>query len=411
MKKGKMIRQILRNTLENIVENIQGNRNEKISKKDSGVQKAEALRRIAYDKRVRKRLLALVYLSLMMVNLVGCGNGKVDEEASIQEPRKKIVITTGFSKDEVFRIDRTSCRIPELMIYLTNTQNQYESVFGKEIWEKDLNGANLESSIKENVLARIAQIKAMNLLAEKQGVVLNEEECEKAASAAKEYVDSLTEEERVLLNANEELLCTMYEEYALANKVYDNIIKDINPEISDDEARTITVQQILLKTYTLNGKGEKEQVSEKEKETIYARAKEVEQKAKNGEDFSALMEAYSDDKVGTYSFGKGEMEPDFEKVTFNLGTDEVSDIIESSSGYHIVKCLSTFDKDETAANKIKIVEQRKKEVFNEEYDDFLGTLIRHLNTKVWDKITFIQEEQVTTRSLFDIYYKHFAESH
>ena len=33
-------------------------------------------------------------------------------------------------------------------------------------------------------------------------------------------------------------------------QVYEYIIKDINPEISDDEARTITVDYILIKTYT-----------------------------------------------------------------------------------------------------------------------------------------------------------------
>ena len=41
----------------------------------------------------------------------------------------------------------------------------------------------------------------------------------------------------------------------LADKVYRQIISDINPEISDDEARTITVQHILIKTVTENADG------------------------------------------------------------------------------------------------------------------------------------------------------------
>lgn len=44
----------------------------------------------------------------------------------------------------------------------------------------------------------------------------------------------------------------MYREYALADKVYTFIIKDINPEVSDDEARTITVRQILIMTYSVS---------------------------------------------------------------------------------------------------------------------------------------------------------------
>lgn len=41
----------------------------------------------------------------------------------------------------------------------------------------------------------------------------------------------------------------LYREYAMADKVYQLIIQDINPEISDDEARKITVQQIFLQQH------------------------------------------------------------------------------------------------------------------------------------------------------------------
>lgn len=334
--------------------------------------------------------------------LTGCGEKNAE--------KMRVVLTTGFGREEVFRLDRTSCTLPEVMVYLTNTQNQYEAVFGEEIWEKDLNGANLESSIKENVLARIAQIKAMNLLAGKHAITLDEKELELSAKAAAQYYDSLNNTEIEKMGVNEELIRNLYEEYALANKVYDDIIKDINPEISDDEARTITVQQVLLKTYTLNGKGEKTALSESEKEKIFQKAQMIDALAKEGADFSKLIEEYSDDKVGTYSYGKGEMEASFEKTTFELGKDEVSDVIESEYGYHIVKCISTFDRDETDANKVKIVEQRKKEVFNEEYNEFLATLTKNLNKKLWADVTFIQDENVKTKDFFDVYNKYFGES-
>ena len=341
-------------------------------------------------------------LSIMMVScaLTGCGEKNAE--------KRKVVLTTGFERNEVFRLDRTSCTLPEIMIYLTNTQNQYESVFGNEIWEKDLKGANLESSIKENVLARIAQIKAMNLLAQKHAITLDEKELNLSLKAAEQYYNSLNDIEIKKMGVTEEMIVSLYQEYALANKVYRDIIKDINPEISDDEARTITVEQILFKTYTLNGKGEKTALSKSEKDKIYQKAQKVDALAKAGQDFSKLIEEYSDDKVGTYSYGKGEMEAAFEKVTFELGKDEVSDVIESEYGYHIVKCISTFDRGETDANKVKIVEQRKKEVFNEEYNEFLATLTRNLNTKLWNNITFIQDENVTTKDFFNVYNTYFS---
>ena len=42
----------------------------------------------------------------------------------------------------------------------------------------------------------------------------------------------------------------MYGEYALAAKVYRQIVENVNPEISDDEARTITVEAIRVSDRT-----------------------------------------------------------------------------------------------------------------------------------------------------------------
>ena len=249
----------------------------------------------------------------------------------------------------------------------------------------------------------------MNLLAQEYGITLSDAERDNAGSAAQMYYESLNEREQELLKADEKLLCKMYEEYALAGKVYQYLIADINPEISDDEARTITVQHILIKTYSLNEQGERVPYSEEGRKEAYSRADEALRKARDGEEFMGLIAEYSEDNNPSYSFGKGTMEPAFEEAAFNLGTDEVSGIVESEHGYHIIKCISTFDRDETDRNKVKIVEQRRKEVFNEEYSGFVGGLTRNLNQKLWDSVGFLEDDMVTTSSFFEIYKKVFSE--
>lgn len=316
----------------------------------------------------------------------------------------KIVFTTGFDKDEVFRIDKISCRLPEVMVYLTNTKNQYEQAFGSQIWQSSYEGVTLESNLKETVLAQIARIKAMNLLALQYGISLSDEELGNAKKAAAQYYASLNDKERELLAVDEKNLCTMYEEYALAEKVYDYLIADINPEISDDEARTITVQHILIKTYSVNEAGEHVPYSEQARTEAYQRAQRALSRAQEGEDFVSLIAEYNEDTNASYSFGKGTMDTAFEEAAFNLGTDEVSDIVETEHGYHIIKCISTFDRDETDRNKIKIVEQRRKEVFNEEYSGFVEGLARSLNEPLWQTVEFIDDEAVTTGSFFEIYH-------
>lgn len=340
-------------------------------------------------------------LCLCAVLFTGCGKG---------DGSTKIVLTTGLSKNEVFRLDKMTCTLPEIKVYLRNTKAQYENVFGEEIWEKDLDGGSLEDNIKSTVLARISQIKAMNLLAQSNGIALNEEEIQLANQAAAEYFQSLDPLAIEDMGITQELLEQMYQEYALANKVYDDLIKDINPEISDDEARTITVKHVLIRTYRIDELNQKVKFTAEEKKEAYEKALQIESMAKKGEDFDMLILQYSDDAEATYSFGKGEMEKNFEDAAFNLGTDEISGVVETSVGYHVIKCISTFNREETDANKIKIVEKRKNEVFNEQYEEFVSNLTRELNNRLWETVTVNDTDTSVSTDFFEMYDKYFGSS-
>ncbi len=333
-------------------------------------------------------------------SLLGCG-----EDGS----GTKIVFTTGFGSDEVFRIGSVSCTKAEIMVYLTTTQNQYESVYGSEVWNVALDGVTLEENVKEMVLAKIAQIKTMYLLAQSKDVSLDNQEQEQVRMAAEKYFQSLNDREKELMGVDPDIIQQLYTEYALADKVYQYIIQDVNPEISDDEARTITVQHILLRTYTVDDAGERVPLSGDLKEAVYKKACEIRELAVNGEnDFVELASRYSEDSAITYSFGKGEMDKNFEDTAFELETNEISQVIESDSGYHIIKCISTFDREQTELSKQEIVEERRREVFGQEYDEFVNTLVKNLNTKLWEEIVLIHDPDVATTGFFEIYGEYFS---
>lgn len=345
----------------------------------------------------KKIVLAALACTLCMGSLTSCGDGA------------RVIFTTGFGKNEIFRIEDESCTTPELMVYLTTTQNQYENVYGEEIWNTSLEGMTLEENVKETVLAKIAQIKTMYLLAKDKGIVLEESEEQLVVQAAAEYFGALKEEEIERMDVTEDIIEGLYREYAMADKVYHHIIQDINPEISDDEARTITVQHIFFQTYTLDSEGNRVPVSEERRTAIQTQAQEVYAMAVDGEhDFAELAARYSQDSTITVSFGKGEMEQTIEDAAFGLANDEISPVVETESGYHIFKCLSTFNREVTDANKLAIVEQRRKEVFGQEYDEFVAALARSLNEELWESITLIHDKEVTTDNFFDIYAKYFS---
>lgn len=341
--------------------------------------------------------LALCLLSMVFImTFMGCNGDKT------------VVLTTGLSEDEIFKIESEVCTRAEIMLYLTNMQNIYENVYGPDIWDTDADGVPIEDSLKETVLARISRVKVLILLAEEQGVSLNKEEEQKAEDAGEEYFKTLSDEEIEVLGVTEDLIVSMYEEYALADKVYHYLIQDVNPEISDDDARTITVSHILIRTFHVDLNGNVTPYSDAAKEEALQRANEVLQLARDGEDFEQLVLMYNEDTRGSLSFRKGQMPTEYEEAAFNLATDEISQIVETEYGYYIIKCTNTFEREETDANKIIILGEQKEAAFQAVYEEFLGTLTGQLNQKEWEAVTLIEEPMVTTDSFFTIYEKYFT---
>ncbi len=350
---------------------------------------------------MKKKIFIIMLLICLCVSFCGCGKDKTDEGNT------KIVLTTGFAENEIFRIGESSCSLAEVMVYLTNMQNQYESIYGGQIWERRIGEETLEKKVKDVVLARLAQIKTMNLLAAQREIVLTEQEEDLVSRAAEEYYGSLNETEISSMGIDQSVVEQLYREYALANKVYSQIIEGTNPEISDDEARTVTVSQIFIKTYALNSIGERVPYTEESRQAAFDKIKNIQKMLRAGESFDELATRYSEDGQLTVSLRKGEMDPAYEEIAFELGNEEVSGVIETEDGYYIIKCISTLDREQTDRNKEKIMEQRKEEAFSAIYDEFMLTQIRNLNDELWEQVRFIHDEKCMTTTFFDVYNRYF----
>lgn len=339
---------------------------------------------------VKKIAVVCMIGTLSTAGLTGCGNDT------------KIVLTTGLSGNQLFKIGSSTCTTPEIMVYLTTFYNQYVDIYGQEMWNYDFGGVSLEEHVKDVVLSKMAQIKIMNLMAEEREITLTEEEEEKVLAAAENYYSMLEENLKEQEKITKEVVEKVYREYTLANKVYMTITESADMEISDDEARAVTVQVIYFKNWKMKN-NEKTDLSESETMNVLKTAKNVLERINAGEDFETLAMEYSDDKQIVKSYGRGSVEAEFEELLFSMDEGDLSDVIVLKDGYYIVKCVSTMDYEATQKNKKMLAEQRKQEAFSKAYTEIATNTHSQFRDKQWEKLTLNEEIHSTDANFFEIY--------
>lgn len=320
----------------------------------------------------------------------------------------QIELTGIISTDTLFKVGSRSCEISEGRLYLANTIYTYEQLYGKDLFAQDFGGVDGEDFFKENVLARLSKVKAMNSLAEKWQVSLSKEEKAAAKAAAKAYYGELGEEKAQKIGVTQKLLARMYEEYALAKKVYVFLTEGSHVEVSEDEARVIVVWHIYFKTYERNEKGEIVSCSGEEKSKLYEEAREVLSRLEDGADFTELAREYSDDPVMEYTIGRGEMPEEFDETAFELEAGELGELVETPYGFHIVKCILDFEEQKTALNKKQLLEKKQNAEFEKIYEEYTKKQHVEVNTDKWEKITLEEMEQLETGNFFEIYEEYFS---
>lgn len=295
---------------------------------------------------------------------------------------REVVITGGLGSQDVFQIAGDSCKLQEIKVYLANYQNIYGKSYGIDLWEQGFRKKKLKAYIKDIALAEMTRILCMDLLAKEQNIFLTDEEQEQIKEAAKEYYNSLNKAEKDYTEASETDIASMYENYALAQKVYQSLTLGVDDEVSDDEARIMEAMQIYVR-------------SENE-------AKDVQAKLDAGEDFAAVASNYNQKQEVEITFGRGQMPKEVEEAAFELNNAETSSCIKADDGYYFIQCMNKFNEELTDANKSKIVEAREKAAFDDVYEEFVSGLTSSLNQQVWEGITLVTDGSITTDSFFTV---------
>lgn len=286
------------------------------------------------------KIITLILSSLLCISAVGCSS-KVNDDDVVVSVNGKNITAKQFEST--------------LALY----KESFELMYGSSIWDTEVeDGVKYRDKFKETMLDQMIDIEVVCQQAEKDNLVPTKEEVDKAFKELKKSIDEDEEYKKTLedLGVDDAYLKSQQEQELILQKYKENFEKNL--KISDEEMEKyyeehktdyykdeVKASHILISTVDDNGK----ELSEAKKKEAKKKAEEILKKAKNGEEFSELAKDNSDD-TGSASqggdlgyFTKGQMVQEFEDAAFSLESGEISDIVESEYGYHIIKVYDKID--------------------------------------------------------------------
>jgi len=265
---------------------------------------------------------------------------------------------------------------------VTITQDDFDKEMARVRSQFARSGRSLKESqlpdIKNRVLETLVNRELLYQESQNKGVKVEDAEVNQQVDILKKRFPNEDEFKAALLEmkiSEAELKSQIRKGIAIQQFVDKDLVQDVKvsqKEVEDfyknnpdmfKQSEQVKASHILIKVDTKADKSAKDQANKK--------IKEIQKKLEDGEDFVALAKEYSEGPSNVNGgdlgyFERGRMVKPFEDVAFKLKPGEVSDMVETPFGYHLIKVVDKKPESvvsyENAKERIaQYLEQEKKE--------------------------------------------------
>jgi peptidyl-prolyl cis-trans isomerase SurA len=193
----------------------------------------------------------------------------------------------------------------------------------------------------------------------------------------------------------------------IANKMQAEITKDIKITPSEVKKFFTTMPQdslpVIDATYEFAQIAKKPQMTEEDKNKQREKLTGIRNRIINGEDFKTLAVLYSDDPGSSRNGGlmtgvsRSDLVPEFSSVVFNMEIGEVSDIVETEFGMHVIK-LEGRQGDKVDFRHILLIPKisSSEKIKAKNFLDSLANVIR-TDTLKFSQAAMLYSDDETTR--------------
>ncbi len=262
---------------------------------------------------------------------------RIGFSASDEDVRREIATSPTFHSYGSFSSDRYR----RLLRYLRMTPREFEEQQRNQLvierFQKFIDGSIRATDYEVEELFRFEQ-EQVNLAFIKIASADLVDQVTITEQQVREFYTSNMESFRIPERVRLHYVSYVPEDFAVEALVSDGEVLDFYNAHKDDrftEEQQVQARHILFSLA--------DNVSEERKAETRSAAQEILERARKGEDFATLAEQYSQD-TGTASsggdlgfFGRGRMVKPFEAAAFGMEVGQVSDLVETTFGFHIIK--------------------------------------------------------------------------
>ncbi len=325
-----------------------------------------------------KRL--MIPLLLLFLLLGGCGKTVEKTNTESEEPEEDVLMEVA-DRPVDYR---------ELLVYLDATRRDYELYYGPDIWDYYVSGEGdtIGSVVKDEVLSLVIRMKIVCSKANELNIFLSEEELKEVDRLTADYMKELEGSPLLLEGVNENVVRRLYNDNLLAKKIFDTTTLNINTNVPDELAHQHHFYTIALKDAKIGVDGQREEYTGEEKEKIKNTLYEILEGWKKSEDKRAYaVSKTEEDRYTDLYIGPEDNEyAGPVELLKGMKDGEYSDITESDGFYRIYYCVAAFDIDATQEKKEEIIEERRKEAFEDMYAKWKEETTVKISRKVWESI-------------------------
>ena len=326
-----------------------------------------------------------IFIGIMLVVIIALNACNSKEKEEIQE--------YVFAEDTVFSVNGIEVSVGEWNLYALPLLDETGNLYGKNIWKysMDSEGELFGEALQNYVRDKISNVKIVAAKASEFGISLSDDEKIEISAAAEKYLEKLTDDEKKEYSITQEIVERVYSDNFIANEVYEYLTLNVDTTTDEYEVRHMSLSYIMQpKTYE-DREGTTVFYSDAEIENMRAELESIRAAASVSTEIS--LKDFENDRIVVTNIitdykGLTERLPeDMAGVVFWLRQDEISRVLESDEALFLFECVDVSDENTTNAARIKVIEQREQQVFEEAYSEWKNTAEVVNNIPVWNSIS------------------------